>query len=47
VFAWEPSNVRPEAKLVKKKLWKQSMERQNFIREEDKKLLNAGFIHKV
>jgi hypothetical protein len=36
-------NARP----VQQKPWKQSIERQNFIREEIKKLIEAGFIREV
>jgi hypothetical protein len=39
--------VCPEARHVKQKSWKQSMERQNFIREEIKKLLDTDFIRTV
>jgi hypothetical protein len=39
--------IHPDAKLVRQKPWKQSIERQNFIREEVRKLLQAGFIEEV
>jgi hypothetical protein len=37
----------PDARPVQQKPWKQSIERQNLIREEIKKLLDAGFIQEV
>jgi hypothetical protein len=40
-------NIYPDARLVQQKLLKQSIERQNFIREEIKKLLDVGFIREV
>jgi hypothetical protein len=36
-----------DARPVQQNLYKQSIERQDFIREEIKKLLDAGFIRKV
>jgi hypothetical protein len=39
--------IHPDAKPVQQKPWKQSIERQNFIREEVRKLLQAGFIKEV
>jgi hypothetical protein len=36
--------IYPNTRPVQQKLQKQSIERQNFIRYEIKKLLNAGFI---
>jgi hypothetical protein len=39
--------IRPDARSVRQKLCKQSIERQNFIREEVRKLLQAGFIEQV
>jgi hypothetical protein len=36
--------IYPYARPVQQKPQKQSIERQNFIREEIKKLLDAGFI---
>jgi hypothetical protein len=39
--------INPDARLVQQKPRKQSIERQNFIREEIKKLLDAGFIREV
>jgi hypothetical protein len=36
--------IRPDARPVRQKPRKQSIERQNFIREEVRKLLRAGFI---
>jgi hypothetical protein len=39
--------IYPDARLVQQRPWKQSVERQNFIREEIKKLLNNGFIREV
>jgi hypothetical protein len=36
--------IYPDARPVQQKPWKQSIEQQNFIREEIKKLLNVGFI---
>jgi hypothetical protein len=39
--------IYPNARLVQQKPRKQSLERQNFIREEIKKLLKAGFIREV
>jgi hypothetical protein len=39
--------IHPDAKPVWQKPWKQSIERQNFIREEVRKLLQAGFIEEV
>jgi hypothetical protein len=40
-------NIYPDARLVQQKPRKQSIERQNFIREEIKKLLDADFIREV
>ena len=40
-------NIYPDAKPVRQKPRKQSVERQNFIREEVRKLLRAGFIEEV
>jgi dsDNA-binding SOS-regulon protein len=37
-------NIYPDARLVQQKPRKQSIERQNFIQEEIKKLLDVGFI---
>jgi hypothetical protein len=37
----------PDARPVQQKPWKQSIERQNLISEEIKKLLDAGFIREV
>jgi hypothetical protein len=39
--------IRPDARPVWQKPRKQSIERQNFIREEVRKLLQAGFIEEV
>ena len=39
--------IYPDAKPVRQKPQKQSVERQNFIREEVCKLLHAGFIEEV
>jgi hypothetical protein len=39
--------IYPDAKPVRQKPQKQSVEWQNFICEEIKKLLNAGFIREV
>jgi hypothetical protein len=39
--------IYPDTRLVQQKPRKQSVERQNFIHEEIKKLLNTGFIEKV
>jgi hypothetical protein len=39
--------IYPNARPVQQKPWKQSVEWQNFIREELKKLLDAGFIREV
>jgi hypothetical protein len=39
--------IYPDTRPVQHKPWKQSVERQNFIREEIKKLLDAGFIREV
>jgi hypothetical protein len=39
--------IHPDAKLVRQKPRKQSIERQNFIGEEVHKLLQAGFIEEV
>jgi hypothetical protein len=39
--------IRPDARPVRQKPRKQSIERQNFIREEIRKLLQAGFIEEV
>jgi hypothetical protein len=39
--------IYPDARLVQQRPRKQSVERQNFIREEIKKLLDAGFIREV
>jgi hypothetical protein len=39
--------IYPDARLVQQKPWKQSVERQNFIQEEIKKLLDTGFIQEV
>jgi hypothetical protein len=39
--------IYPNARPVQQKPRKQSVERQNFIREEIKKLLKAGFIREV
>jgi hypothetical protein len=39
--------IYPDARPVQQKPRKQSIERQNFIREEIKKLLDAGFIREV
>jgi hypothetical protein len=40
-------NIHPDARPVRQKPRKQSIEWQNFIREEVRKLLQAGFIEKV
>jgi hypothetical protein len=39
--------INPDARLIQQKPQKQSIERQNFIQEEIKKLLDAGFIWEV
>jgi hypothetical protein len=39
--------IYPDARPVQQRPQKQSVERQNFIREEIKKLLDAGFIREV
>ena len=39
--------IYPDATPVRQKPLKQSVERQNFIREEVRKLLHAGFIEEV
>jgi hypothetical protein len=39
--------IHPDARPVRQKPRKQSIERQNFIREEVRKLLQAGFIEEV
>jgi hypothetical protein len=39
--------IHPDAKLVSQKPRRQSVERQDFIREEVRKLLDAGFIEEV
>jgi hypothetical protein len=39
--------IHPDARPVWQKPRKQSIERQNFIREEVRKLLQAGFIEEV
>jgi hypothetical protein len=39
--------IYPDTRPVQQRPWKQSIERQNFIREEIKKLLDAGFIREV
>jgi hypothetical protein len=39
--------IYPDARPVQQRPRKQSVERQNFIREEVKKLLDAGFIREV
>jgi hypothetical protein len=39
--------IHPDARLVRQKPRKQSIERQNFIRGEVRKLLHAGFIEEV
>jgi hypothetical protein len=39
--------IYPDARPVQRRPWKQSVERQNFIYEEVKKLLNAGFVWEV
>jgi hypothetical protein len=39
--------IYPDARPVQQKPRKQSVERQNFIREEIKKLLDCGFIREV
>jgi hypothetical protein len=39
--------IYPDAKPVQQRPLKQSVERQNFIHEEIKKLLDAGFIREV
>ena len=39
--------IYPDATPVRQKPRKQSMERQNFIHEEVRKLLHAGFIEEV
>jgi hypothetical protein len=39
--------IYPDARLVQQKPQKQSIEWQNFIREELKKLLDTGFIQEV
>jgi hypothetical protein len=39
--------IHPDAKLVSQKPQRQSIERQDFIREEVRKLQDAGFIEEV
>jgi hypothetical protein len=39
--------IYPDARPVQQKPQKQSIERQNFIHEEIKKLFNVGFIREV
>jgi hypothetical protein len=39
--------IRPDARPVRQKPRKQSIERQNFIHEEFRKLLQAGFVEEV
>jgi hypothetical protein len=39
--------IHPDARTVQQKPRKQSIERQNFIHEEVRKLLQAGFIEEV
>jgi hypothetical protein len=39
--------IHPDAKPVSQKPWRQSVERQDFIRKEVRKLLDAGFIKEV
>jgi hypothetical protein len=39
--------IYPDARPVQQRPRKQSVERQNFIREDVKKLLDAGFIREV
>jgi hypothetical protein len=39
--------IHPDTRPVRQKPRKQSIERQNFIREEVRKLLQAGFIEEV
>jgi hypothetical protein len=39
--------IHLDARLVRQKPQKQSIDRQNFIREEVRKLLQAGFIEEV
>jgi NADH:ubiquinone oxidoreductase subunit len=39
--------IHPDAKPVSQKPWRQSVERQDFIRKEVRKLLDAGFIEEV
>jgi hypothetical protein len=39
--------IYPDARPVQQKPQKQSIEQQNFIREEIRKLLNVGFIQEV
>jgi hypothetical protein len=39
--------VYPDTKSVSQKPWRQFVERQDFIREEVRKLLHAGFIEEV
>jgi hypothetical protein len=39
--------IYPDVRPVQQRPRKQSVERQNFIREEIKKLLDAGFIREV
>jgi hypothetical protein len=39
--------IYPDARPVHQRPWKQFVEWQNFIREEIKKLLDAGFIREV
>jgi hypothetical protein len=39
--------IYPDTRSVQQRPWKQSVERQNFIREDVKKPLNAGFIREV
>jgi hypothetical protein len=52
--AWDPQGgdrhhlkIHPDAKLVSRKPQRQSIERQDFIRKEVRKLLDAGFIEEV
>jgi hypothetical protein len=39
--------IHPDAKPVSQKPWRQSIERQDFIRQEVRKLLDVGFIEEV
>jgi hypothetical protein len=39
--------INPDARPVQQKPWKQSIEQQNFMQEEIKKLLDAAFIWEV